>query len=428
MQRQFQQKLTQTTLALALSALAAPALANDHGMHAEMQALKDRLQQLEAQMQARQAEAARPATTTVNNTTFQFGGYIKVDAISSRFSDGELAPASVGRDIHLPHLIPVAAGGDASQVFDMHAKTTRFFMKTNTTTANGKNLGGHIEFDFLVGNTGNERVTNRYDPTLRHAYLTYDKFLVGQFWTNFQDLGAFPDTVEFVGATNGTTFGRQPQIRYTSGNFIVSVENPESFIQAPTPGGAADTDDNTVPDVVARYTHRGSFGHVSAAGIVRQLKSRGNVGTASAPNDSTVGGGLSVSGLVKVGSRDDIRFMVTHGQGIGRYVAFGVVNDANFDANGDLEANELTAGYVTYRHVWNDKFRSNFQLAGIVGDYNGNAVATNNKHSTSALTNIIYAVTPKLDVGLEYLRSERTQVDDLSGRLDRVQAHARYSF
>ena len=68
------------------------------------------------------------------------------------------------------------------------------------------------------------------------------------------------------------------------------------------------------------------------------------------------------------------------------------------------------------------------QLAGIVGDYNGNAVATNNKHSTSALTNIIYAVTPKLDVGLEYLRSERTQVDDLSGRLDRVQAHARYSF
>lgn len=446
-------KQTALALALGLSPLAS-AQAADHDLQREIEALKTRLLQLEAQVQTQQQAQAQAATPTpaappaassglatqVGKTRFEVGGYIKVDAIMSRFSDGEQTNRTA-RDIHLPSATPVGAG-PASRVFDMHAKTTRFNVKTTTPTESGKDIGGFIEFDFLTGSNGTEVATNRYDATLRHAFLTYDQWLFGQTWTTFQDLGAFPETVEFVGATDGTVFARQPQVRYRHGNVQVALENPESFIRparaaaGSTPTGAAATDDNDLPDLVGRYTYPAAFGHLSVAAIVRQIKSRQTAlasgGTPPAVtargSDTAYGGGLSVSGRIKVGARDDVRFMLTHGTGIGRYVGLGLIADANLDLNGEAQTNEVTAGYVTYRHFWTDSLRSNFQLAGTQGGYRGLSVGTDTRRNTSGLVNLIYTVTPKFDVGLEYLRSERTLNNGDSGRLDRLQGMAKYAF
>lgn len=434
-------KKTALVLALGLSPLVS-AQAADQDMQREIEALKARLLQLEAQVQTQQkalADTPTPASSTssgmapqIGKTRFEFGGYVKVDALMSRFSDGEQTNRTA-RDIHLPSATPVGAG-PASRVFDMHAKTTRFNVRATTPTESGKDIGGFIEFDFLTGSNGTEVATNRYDATLRHAFLTYDKWLFGQTWTTFQDLGAFPETVEFVGATDGTVFGRQPQVRYSHGNFQLALENPESFIKIARPEsgatGAATTDDNDLPDLVGRYTYRDDFGHLSVAAIARQIKTRNTAlpGGVTDRGDTTIGGGVSVSGRVKLGARDDVRFMVTHGTGIGRYIGLGLIADANLDINGDAQTNDVTAGYVTYRHFWTDKLRSNFQLAGTQASYRGLAVATDTKRNTSGLVNMIYTVTPKFDVGLEYLRSERTLNNGDSGRLDRVQGMAKYSF
>ncbi len=426
--------LKKAVLTLALLPLAMNTYADSNAsMQQEMEALKARLSQLESQLTEQQATRYTPppkvadkgSDIKIGNTQFTVGGYVKVDAMMSRFSAGEVGGASPARDFHVPSATPVG-NGRSSQVFDAHAQQTRIFLRTTTPTASGKDIGGYIEVDFLSPSRGNERVTNNYDPGLRHAYLTYGNWLVGQTWTTFQDLGALPETVDFVGASDGTTFGRQPQLRYSRGNIQVALENPESFIKPDASVVDVDTSDNSMPDFVARYTHKADFGHLSVAALARQIK----VADAGI-RDTTFGAGLSLSGRVKVGARDDIRFMLTHGSGIGRYVALGTITDANVD-NGELKANDVSAGYLTYRHFWTEKLRSSFQVSGLLANNKGNlipgAAAVTTKKTTSGLTNIIYSVTPKLDIGAEYLHTKRSVENDDDGTLDRLQFMAKYSF
>ena len=433
-------RLTKLALLTPLAAAMLPGFAMADAS-SEISALRERLEQLEAQVAQQKTIAAAPAAVAkpstasalqIGDTKFSFGGYIRVDAAYSSYSDGEQTNRTA-RDIYLPSTTPIfntapgatnTASGKRSSVFDMHAKTTRINMKTTTDAGNGQSIGGFIEFDFLTGQDGSEVATNRYEPTLRHAFITYDKWLIGQTWTVFQDLGAFPDTVEFVGATDGTTFGRQPQVRYTDGNFQFSLENPQSVVGAATAPGGASNDDSSIPDFVARYTHKADFGHISVAALARQLKNK----TPTTGGETSYGGGVTVSGKVKLTSHDDIRFMATYGTGIGRYVALGTIADAKIDAQGNVETNDVASAYVTYHHMWNDKWRSNIQLSGLTADYGNNEVATDTERSVTGLVNVIYKVAPKLDIGVEYLRGERTLNNGDSGTLDRVMGMAKYSF
>lgn len=407
----------------------------------EISALRERLEQLEAQVAQQKANPV-PATSSnsvsFGDTKFSFGGYVKVDALYSRFSDGSVAGSSGGRDFYVPSATPISAGnGNTSSVFDMHAQQTRFFFKTETPAGDGKSVKGYIEMDFQSPARGSERVTNNYDPGLRHAFLTYDKWLIGQTWTTFQDLGALPETVDFVGASDGTTFGRQPQVRYSTGNWQFSVENAETALAsrnlaAPNIGAVSITDQgsNAMPDLVARYTHKADFGHISVAALARQLKTSQN---ATGQDETTEGYGISLSGKYNLSGGDDIRYMATYGSGIGRYVALGTSGDAAVDASGNLEAIDVVAGYVTYRHLWSDKLRSSIQ-ASVLSIDNPDilaptaAISDANKTIFSGLTNIIYSVTPKLDIGAEYLHANREVEDGRDGNLDRLQFMAKYSF
>ena len=404
----------------------------------EISALRERLEQLEAQVaqqKATSAPVASNSSVSFGDTKFSFGGYVKVDALYSRFSDGSVAGSSSGRDFYVPSTTPISAGnGNASSVFDMHAQQTRFFFKTETPAGDGKSVKAYIEMDFQSPARGSERVTNNYDPGLRHAFLTYDKWLVGQTWTTFQDLGALPDTVDFVGASDGTTFGRQPQVRYSTGNWQFSVENAETALASRSVPASVvaitDQGSNAMPDLVARYTHKADFGHISIAALARQLKTSQNAG---GQDETTEGYGVSLSGKYNLSSGDDIRYMATYGSGIGRYVALGTSGDAVVDASGNLEAIDVVAGYVTYRHLWSDKLRSSIQASVLSIDNPDilapTAVASDaNKTIYSGLTNIIYSVTPKLEIGAEYMHANREVEDGRDGNLDRLQFMAKYSF
>ena len=123
-------------------------------------------------------------------------------------------------------------------------------------------------------------------------------------------------------------FIRQPQIRYTNGNWMFALENPNT-----TTLNAGSRDENLIPDIVARYNFSGDYGNVSVAGIARQL--RADFG---ASEDETFGYGLSVSGKVKAGEKDDIRFNLVGGEGIGRYVGLAASRSTALDPNGKLEA------------------------------------------------------------------------------------------
>lgn len=374
--------------------------------------------------QGQQPVQATTVVPTANaGTRFAYGGFIKFNSTYSDYTDGSLPAGNVGRDFYLPGVIPVGGSGGESPVFDAHAKQSRFWLTTDTVLDNGSKLGSRIEIDFAVPVGGDERSTNTYSPVLRRAYLTYDNWLFGQEWSNFMELGALPEAVDFIGPSEGVVFVRQPQIRYTSGPWSVSLENPETTT-VPFGGGARIVnDDNTIPDVVARYRHVGDWGFVSVAGVARQLRTA----TGSADSSET-GFGVSVTSKINLGA-DDIRLMVTGGQGIGRYIGLGYFEDSVLDATGDIDALDVFGAYFSYRHVWGGTWRSNFTLG--YTEVDNDSLLTGfaaNQSAQSARVNLLWSPVPKFDVGFELSTAKREIESGDAGEMNRIDFMAKYSF
>lgn len=361
----------------------------------------------------------------VGKTRVTYGGYVKVDAISQRTSGGQVGSGSIVRDFLIPGAIPV--GGTSSGFdTDFSARQSRIILQTSTDVGDGHKLGSKIEMDFMVTSGGNERVSNSYTPRLRQAYITFDNWLFGQAWTTFQDVGALPEALDFIGPTPGTVFDRQPMIRYTNGGLQIAVEQPETTVTSPT-GGRVLAGDDSVPDVVLRYNYKDDFGHLTAAAIGRVLKVKpDDFGLIS---DSAFGYGLSLSGKVKLGSRNDLRFMATAGQGLGRYIGLNIVNDAALRLDGSLDPIATYSGFLAFRHMWTDNVRSTISGSYFKAD-NPVALTTGGvtDESWNAFANIIYSPVPPLDLGIEYMYANRELENGASGNLQKVQVSAKYKF
>ncbi len=116
-------------------------------------------------------------------------------------------------------------GADRDGHVRLHAKQSRLRIQSETNLSNGDSLKTHLEGDFY-GSGGNETFSNSTGLRLRHAYATFGRWTIGQTWTNFMDMVAYPSTVDFYGPV-GKSFARQGQIRYTLPNGLAfSLENP----------------------------------------------------------------------------------------------------------------------------------------------------------------------------------------------------------
>jgi hypothetical protein len=360
----------------------------------------------------------------LQGTDVKFSGYFKVDAMFSNYSDGSLGAQSIGRDFYLPGLTPVGGEKESTQ-FDAHVKQTRFRFTTDTKTDEGDSITGVLELDFLVTPGGNERVSNSYVPRVRHAFISYKGWTVGQTWTTFQDVSTLPESLDFVGTTDGVAFGRQALVKYKTGAWEFALENSESTITPSSAGGRIVSDDGAVPDAVVRYTHKADWGHLSVAGLIRQL----NYDDGNAIDDSVTSAGVSINSKIKVGEKDDIRLSLTTGSGLGRYVALNTVNGAVLDANGNLEAIDLTAYSVAYRHVWNNKMRSNFSYSALTVDNDVSLTGLSATESTYSISaNLLYSPTAKITVGGEIKQATREIESGADGDMTRVQFSMKYAF
>jgi hypothetical protein len=401
----------------------------------QQQAVQQQAVQQAAAGQTTAGQAGRPATATIQSTPiipsnadtrFSYGGFIKLDAMLTDTSDGEIADASAARTLYVPGAIPVG-GTDEGSDLDMHAQFSRFWFSADTTLDSGDVLKGYLEFDLFGGALGNEAATNTYGVTVRHAFASWNHWLVGQTWSNFQDVAALPDAVDFIGPTDGTTFVRQAQIRYSAGPWSFSAENPETLV-----GGLAgapariSSDDNLLPDLTLRYLHKADWGHVTLAGLLRELSYENPAGDI---DDSRAGFGLSLSGKYVIDANNDLRYMLTAGRGISRYVGLAIGNDAVLDADGQLDDVGMLAGFAAWRHVFHPNLRGNLYYAASHYDHDtalsGTAV-TRKVDSLSA--NLIWTVLPKLDVGVELRLANRELESGAEGDLRRLQMHAKYSF
>ena len=356
-------------------------------------------------------------------TTYKFGGYAKFDTMFSDYSDATPDGNSLMRQFYYAPQIPIGDGTSSSDLTtDFQARESRLNFRVDHKTAGGSSVTAFVEMDFFTHGDGNEVVSNSYSPRLRHAFIKYDKWTFGQTWSTFQDVGALPEALDFVGPAESTTFIRQAMVRYTSGNLELAAENPQTFVA----GGTRDL--STVPDLIGRYTFKLDGGsYIKVAGLMRSLKIQDD---SSGSQADATGWGVSASTKFVLGNGNDIRAMVNYGDGIGRYVGLGFVLDGYTDGfSGSIETAESLSWFVSYRAVWNDKWRSNFMYGTNSIDYNDDTQAQGfNDNASSFHVNLIHNVLPKLDVGAELIWGERETVAGVDGDFTRVMFSAKYAF
>ncbi len=382
---------------------------------------------------------ARPVATKsaptdgfrVGNTTVKLGGFVRLNVIASRYSDGEAAVGGLGKEFFLPQQIPVG-GGFSTQDLLLSARQTRLQFSTSTPM-NGTDIKTLVEFDFALATApvGAQRATNPYTPTFRRGFIEYGNLLVGQEWSTFQNIAVLPETTDFVGPLDGTVFNRQAQVRYTiplrSGLTLqIAAENPETETALPANAALVDTDDDRLPDVVARVNWKPKFGDFALAGLARELRTD-TLGS----GDTAFGWGVSGSGKIPIGKRHDLRFMATYGQGIGRYLGLGYVPDAIYGgAATQLERIDNFAGFAALRIGWTDAIHSTLMGSYQSANYPAGVIVTGlaNAKSYGGAGNLFWSPGKGFDIGVEYRHAVRELVSGDTGALDRLEFAFKYGF
>ena len=262
---------------------------------------------------------------------------------------------------------------------------------------------------------------------MRLAYGTLGGLLAGQAFSTFMDVGALPETLDFGGPA-GEIFVRQAQVRWTQpfsgGQWSLALENPESVLTLPT-GASFRADDDRVPDLAGNINFNTAMGRYSITGLVRQVR----VDSASAPASQSQkwGGAIGFNGVIPTFGKDDARFSANVGNAIGRY-SVGFFTDGILDTNGRIDLPTQWAAIASYRDYWSDQLRSTVALSGLHSSNPSGTFGSVNKSAQSAHVNLIWSPVTNANLGLEYIYGRRETENNQTGRLNRLQASAQYSF
>ena len=370
-----------------------------------------------------------------SSTSFKISGYVKGDAIYSLDHD-------VG-DFFISSFIPVsgtAANAQPKGSFRAHARQTRLKVQSWTPTRYGQ-FSTRLEGDF-VGAGASETFGNSSTFRLRHAYGQLGPLLVGQTWTAFMDLNAYPATVDFFGPT-AIPFVRQGQVRLTlpvatGTKLLLSAENSEMAGHADGNAGADGIAANATitsetsgqkfgidvaPDFVVALKHRNDYGSVSAAGLMRFFETN----TPDIPNDSVVGWGVHLSGHVKLRGQDKLAGGFAIGEGVGRYLINGAFSSTDVTVNtetGTLSPDLSWGAYGFYTHYWSPDWSTNLVYG---HEEHADAVA-GAKTLQTAHANLFFTPVPQAKLGIEYVYGHRKDVSGASGEANRVQFGAWWNF
>ncbi|MGE0095171.1 MAG: DcaP family trimeric outer membrane transporter [Alphaproteobacteria bacterium] len=453
----------------AVALLAGPAFAADDNadLKAQIDALQNRLNQLETQSTTKaQKEQVAPAQAVTggefpgswklpgSDTSISFSGYVKADSFFTMN-----APSTAIGDSFAVTAIPLKSSAANSQGgdFRMHSRQSRIRFDSRTPTDWGS-LRTRIEGDFF-GPAGNQRVTNSDSFRVRHAYGQLGPVLAGQTWSTFMDQDTFFDTVDFYGAA-GQEFVRQTQIRYTASvmdalSADLAIENPEQNNAVAAGAGvngipAANNNINGIdqmPDFVAALRYRPSWGAINVSGVARNF----NYNSGNNFDDNAWGGGGHAGVTVKLWGKDTIGGVINYGKGLGRYLNgstedYYVTNCASAGGGAaptntcsQITTVSALGGWGAFTHYWADNLRSNIiggaQTMDIpVAQLGSNANGQTDQIVTTHI-NLIWNPVSKVSIGLEYMMgwrevasSHNTGAGNTSGSAQRLQLGMQYNF
>ena len=341
---------------------------------------------------------------------FRVGGYARLDMIR------DIDPAGAA-DLFVPSTIPIGGGPDTKN-FNLHVKQTRMSFELRRPSAMGR-ARAYLEFDLYGAGT---------TLHLRHAYVQAANILVGQTYSPFMDIDAFPSTVDFEGP-NSASYITLPELQYTKAindkwTFQVALAQPSSDVTLPSAGAIPVT---PLPDLAFHPRYDADWGHAQLGVVLRQVGyDDGN------SQKRAFGFGLQGTAVIGLGknTKDVVQLDGLYGQGIGRYindlVGFGL--DAAQDGSGDIKALPAYGGYVGFQHFWNEKWSSQV-VAGYLAVDNSAGQGPTAFHQTQYYSvNAVWSPTSIFSLGLEVLYGHNEQNDGQSDHATRLQAGFQFYF
>ncbi|CAM4107367.1 DcaP family trimeric outer membrane transporter [Acinetobacter pragensis] len=387
-------------------------------------------QQIEAQLPKLEEKAnSKPSAksdlthfVTKNGAEFELYGNVRADA-----SYQIRGPSTMYNYISSVPLQNTAAENNNSDKFQSTMNATRFGLNFKTPVGE-HSLGGKLEMDFFGG-------SGRDTFRIRHAYMTYDNWLLGQTWSNFNAVEYFPETVD-ASLSVGGSLTRTPQIKYTypidkNMNLAVSLEDPKA--ETVTTSGTQDfkTDANAklkMPSAVGRLNYKFDNGSALSGRLFLTQKA-----TTYGKHDDFLAWGAALGGKLKIADNSLIRFDYNHIKGDTKNVLWS--NYAYvFNADENIKPNEFDTLAVGFTQQWTPKIRSTlgagYMRANDDNDFSALVKndTTQNKELKEAWINMFYNPVKPINVGVEYMYGERKTFSDLKGIDNRVNFTAIYDF
>ncbi|MCO8059200.1 DcaP family trimeric outer membrane transporter [Acinetobacter towneri] len=365
------------------------------------------------------APVANPVLKTAKGAEFNLYGNVRLDA-SYQVEGG-------AKDMPYNQIngVPLEGNKEQSDRLRSTLSATRLGLDFKSPVGD-QDVKGKLEVDFLGG-------ANLDNLRIRHAYLNYGNWLIGQTWSNFAIPDYMPETIDALAYVGGAV-KRTPQVRYTTKfspqtNLVVAAEDPKDSSIS-----------QRLPALTARLNHQFADNlnvSVRAMGHEKRVNS-----------DEEMAWGVGVGAKYDVVPGTTLKADYYHVKGDSSFVSFTNKGVAvtNLDDKGAITATSAIAAQSEFDSImvgitqkFGDKVHGTLGYGYMSFDKDPNYIAatkdttTINKDLWQAWANVFYSPRKPLSFGLEYVYGEREAFGEAAngsktGEDNRINAVAIYNF
>ncbi|AYZ35335.1 hypothetical protein EGY07_06995 [Chryseobacterium indologenes] len=333
------------------------------------------------------------------------------------------------KDGFLSHSIEIPQRNNVSSNFSIKQSQIGLGIKEKNKDRH-HSLSAYVEIDFYGPNGSTA-------PRFRQGYVQWNKWLIGQTWSNFSDLDIFPNIFDFV-PPNALIFTRRIQVRYTStvsrkGSLSLSLEDPN------TPSITLPADSlewkkkAVIPNITALYRYGDEKNYIKAGAILSPISYE----MKPLPQDNyqtrtIVGWGVMVSGKLFLDKGNIISLQSSFGKGFSTNNSN--LNEEKYDAVPDPSDGNLLKTLSMfnivgiYEHWWTPKWSSVvFVSHSNMG--NESFIPKNmTKNFQNIGMNIVFHPHKKVRMGIETNYGRRQNFANESAHAWRIQASTSVKF
>lgn len=324
-------------------------------------------------------------------------------------------------DFH-PYEIPVPKSEDDKRSLGSSPSGTELFMTLLGNTKAGK---------FMAYIQGGFSGYHNIDFKLKKAYVTFRDWTVGYTKSTFSDPSAEIPVID-GGGQNGKIGHTTTLVRWTHSfrkhwSVAASVEMPDFGIQ--NIDSLVKKQNVYVPDIAAFVQYGWGESHLRLAGIVRVLPYRDLV---TGKNHSKTGWGIQLSNVTQATRQLTLFATANVGQGISSYSndlgvkSFDLIS--NLDKPGEMYAPTAWSLALGAQYYFTKNIFSAITLSEARYMPSKRTLPTDYKYGLYGAVNIFWNITPRLQIGAEYLIGKRQNFNREHACADRIDALFQFSF